>query len=157
EEIIAYAGMQGFAAPDSITADKVTVDGTALRFSDAGTVSLHPLKTDFAAVYGVAGQLIPVNGYSNGQIVAGAAYGSEASGYRLAKTSDFLFPDAYVLSDGSGNNRYPIRAGTDAATVGQALSATEARAVLEEAYRIMSRARAQIRRPLDSRAEVTIS
>jgi uncharacterized protein GlcG (DUF336 family) len=157
EETIAFAGMQGFAAPDSITADKVTVDGTALRFSDAGAVSLHPLKTDYSAIYGVTGQLIPVTGYSNGQIVAGAAYGSEASGYRQAKASDFLFPDAYVLSDGSGNNRYPIRAGTDTATVGQALSANEAKAVLEEAYRIMSRARAQIRRPLDSRAEVTIS
>jgi uncharacterized protein GlcG (DUF336 family) len=157
EEMIALAGMQGFAPPDSITADKITVDGTALRFSDADAVSLHPLKTDFAAIYGTAGQLIAVNGYTAGQIVAGAAYGSEASGYRLAKAADFLFPDAYVLSDGSGNNRYPIRGGTDAAAVGQALSATEARAVLEEAYRIMSRARAQIRRPLDSRAEVTIS
>jgi uncharacterized protein GlcG (DUF336 family) len=157
EETIALAGIQGFAPPDSITADKITVDGTALRFSDAAVGDLHPLKSDFAAIYGVLGQLIPVNGYIVGPIIAGSAYGTEASGYRQAKTTDFLFPDAYVLSDGSGNNRYPVRAGTDAATVGQALSATEARAVLEEAYRVMSRARAQIRRPLDSRAEVTIS
>jgi uncharacterized protein GlcG (DUF336 family) len=158
EETIALAGIQGFAPSDSITADKITVDGTSLRFSDAAVGDLHALKTDFAAMYGVSGQLIPVNGYTTGPIVAGAAYGTEASGYRLAKTTDFLFPDAYVLSDGSGNNRYPIRAATDAAAVGaQALTAAEARAVLEEAYRVMSRARAQIRRPLDSRAQVTIS
>jgi uncharacterized protein GlcG (DUF336 family) len=157
EEIIAFAGMQGFAAPDAITADKITVDGTALRFSDAETVSLHPLKSDFGAIDNTAGGLIPVNGYTLGPIIAGAAYGSEASGYRLATSSDFIFPDAYVLSDGSGNNRYPIRGGTDAAAVAQPLSATEVRAVLEEAYRVMSRARGQIRKPLDSRAEVTIS
>src|SRR3546814_20113693 len=36
-------------------------------------------------------------------------------------------------------------------------SEAEARALLEEAFEIMSRARAQIRRPLDSRAQVTIS
>ncbi len=156
EETIALAGIQGFAPADTITADKITVDGTSLRFSDAAVADLHPLKTDFAAMYGVTGQLIPVNGYTAGPIVAGAAYGTEASGYR--KANDFLFPDAYVLSDGSGNNRYPVRAATDTAVVGAgALTATEARAVLEEAYRVMSHARAQIRRPLDSRAQVTIS
>ena len=39
----------------------------------------------------------------------------------------------------------------------QPLSAAEARAILEEAFLIMSRARAQIRQPLDSRAQVSIS
>jgi uncharacterized protein GlcG (DUF336 family) len=157
EEAIALAGVQGFAPSDSITADKITVDGTSLRFSDATIADLHPLKTDFLGVYGIVGSLIPVNGYTLGSIVAGAAYGSETSGYRQAKSTEFLFPDAFVLSDGAGNDRYPIRSGTDAATVGQALSANEVKAVMEEAYRVMSRARAQIRQPLDSRAQVTIS
>ncbi len=39
----------------------------------------------------------------------------------------------------------------------RALTAAEVRAMLEEAFKIMSAARAQIRRPLDSRAQVTIS
>ena len=157
EEAIALAGIQGFAPPDAITGDKITVDGTALRFSDMRPSDLAPLKTDFAAINNVIGGLVAVTGYSSGAIIAGTPYGSEASGYRLATAGDFAFPDAFVLSNGSGANRYPIRGGTDAATVGQALSAAETRAVLEEAYRVMSRARAQIRRPLDSRAEVTIS
>jgi uncharacterized protein GlcG (DUF336 family) len=157
EEAIALAGIQGFAPPDAITGDKITVDGTALRFSDMRPSDLAPLKTDFAAINNVIGGLVAVTGYSNGTIIPGTPYGSEASGYRLATAGDFVFPDAFVLSNGSGANRYPIRGGTDAAAVGQPLSAAETRAVLEEAYRVMSRARAQIRRPLDSRAEVTIS
>ncbi len=157
EEAIALAGIQGFAPSDSITADKITVDGTSLRFSDAAVQNLSPLQTNFAAVNGTAGTLIPVIGYSDGTIIPGAAYGAEASGYRRVTASEFALSDAFVLTDGAGNNRYPPRAGTDAATVGTALSAAEARAVLEEAFRIMSRARAQIRRPLDSRAQVTIS
>jgi uncharacterized protein GlcG (DUF336 family) len=157
EEAIALAGIQGFAPPDAITGDKITVDGTALRFSDMRPSDLAPLKTDFAAINNVIGGLVAVTGYSNGAIIAGTPYGSEASGYRLATAGDFVFPDAFVLSNGSGANRYPIRGGTDAAAVGQPLSAAETRAVLEEAYRVMGRARAQIRRPLDSRAEVTIS
>src|SRR3546814_4327048 len=50
-----------------------------------------------------------------------------------------------------------LRAGTDGASNSAPLTAAEARAVLEEAFAVMSRARAQIRRPLDSRAQVTIS
>jgi uncharacterized protein GlcG (DUF336 family) len=50
-----------------------------------------------------------------------------------------------------------VRAGTDAAESGTPLSATEVRALLEEAFKIMARARAQIRQPLDSRAQVSIS
>jgi uncharacterized protein GlcG (DUF336 family) len=62
-----------------------------------------------------------------------------------------------VLTDGNGNDRYPIRGGTDGATVAQPLTAIEARAILEEAFAVLSRARAQIRRPLDSRMEATVS
>jgi len=157
EEAIALAGIQGFAPPETITADRITVDGTSLRFSDMRPEHLAPLRTDFAAINGSIGALVAVTGYTAGPIVAGAAYGSEASGYRLRTAAEFAFPDAFVLSNGSGANRYPVRAGTDAGAVSQPLTADETRAVLEEAYRVMSRARAQIRRPLDSRAQVTIS
>ncbi|WP_126177072.1 heme-binding protein [Tsuneonella rigui] len=157
EEAIALAGIQGFAPPDAITADKITVDGTALRFSDMRVTDLSPLKTDFAAINNTLGGLVAVTGYSNGGIIAGTPYGTEASGYRQATSAEFAFPDAFVLSNGGGTNRYPIRAGSDAAAVGQPLSAAEARAVLEEAYAVMRHARGQIRRPLDSRAQVTIS
>ena len=157
EEFIALAGIQGFLPPDAITADKIPVDGTTLRFTDATGAGLHPLQTSFAAVNGSAGSVVAVNGYNAGTILAGVAYGTEASGYRKATSAEFAYSDAFVLTDGSGAGRYPIRGGTDIVAVGQPLSAAETRAVLEEAYRIMSRARAQIRRPLDAPAQVTIS
>ena len=156
EEAIALAGTQGFAAPDAITADKISLDGTLLRFSDMTAADLSPLQSSLGLLAS-AGLLLSVRGYTDGAISAGAAYGSPASGYRQATAGEFAFPDAFVLSDGAGANRYPARAGTDGAAVSQPLTAAETRAVLEEAYRVMSRARAQIRRPLDSRAQVTIS
>jgi len=90
-------------------------------------------------------------------VTAGIAYGSEASGIRASTAAEFSNRDAFVLTDGSGANRYPLRGGTDGATNSAPLTQAEARAVLEEAFAVMSRARAQIRRPLDSRAQVTIS
>jgi uncharacterized protein GlcG (DUF336 family) len=157
EEAIALAGLQGFAAPDSITADRITVDGVSLRYSDMRVADLNPLKNNFPAIQGTIGLLVAVTGYNAGAIVPGTPYGTEASGYRFATSAEFAFPDAFVLSNGSGTNRYPIRGGTDAGSVAQPLTAAESRAILEEAYKVMSRSRAQIRRPLDSRAQVTIS
>ncbi len=157
EEAIALAGIQNFAPPVAITADRITVDGTSLRFTDMTVASLSPLQTSFGAVNGPLGGLVPVNGYTNGTIVAGVTYGSEASGIRPTTTGEFANPDAYVLTDGAGNPRFPIRAGTDGASVAQPLTAAESRAILEEAFAVLSRSRAQIRRPLDSRMQATIS
>lgn len=157
EEAIALAGQQGFAAPATIVADRITVDGTSLPYSDMRVTDLAPLEADFAAINGSRGILTGVTGYNSNAVVAGTPYGSEASGYRFAAAGEFAFPDAFVLSNGAGGNRYPVRSGGDAAAVGQPLSATEVRAVLEEAFRVMSRARGQIRRPLDSPAQVSIS
>jgi uncharacterized protein GlcG (DUF336 family) len=159
EEAIALAATQGFAAPDTITADRISVDGTTLRFSDATLADLrsNPAAAPSFATVLTMGALVSVRGYYDAVasgILAGRAYGTEASGIRAATAAEFGNPDAFVLSDGSGANRYPIIAGTDGAN---ALTAAEVRALLEEAFKIMSAARAQIRRPLDSRAQVTIS
>ena len=151
EEAIALAGTHGFEAPATIVADRIAVDGTTLRYSDAAPSGRG--GASFAGLNGGAGQLVAVPGYANAAIVAGTAYGTEASGVRAATAAEFSSRDAFVLTDGGGANRYPIRAGTD----GAPLTAAEVRAVLEEAFAVMSRARAQIRRPLDSRAQVTIS
>jgi uncharacterized protein GlcG (DUF336 family) len=158
EEFIALAGTQGFAAPATIAADRITVDGTSLRFSDATAGGLlGGGSPSFASLNGTAGNLVAVTGYAAATVIAGTAYGSEASGVRASTIAEFSNRDAFVLTDGSGANRFPLRAGTDASSNPQPLTQAEARAVLEEAFTIMSRARAQIRRPLDSRAEVTIS
>ncbi|HWT43333.1 MAG TPA: heme-binding protein, partial [Sphingopyxis sp.] len=158
EEFIALAGTRGFEAPSTITADKITVDGTSLRFSDATFAGVMSSGgASFASLNGTAGNLVAVIGYANAAVTAGIAYGSEASGIRASTAAEFSNRDAFVLTNGSGTNRYPLRAGTDGATNSAPLTQAEARAVLEEAFAVMSRARAQIRRPLDSRAQVTIS
>lgn len=157
EEAIAVAGTQGFAAPNAIRANRITVDGTSLRFSDMDVGDIGTLQGNFAAINGTAGSLLPVAGYTGGTIVAGSAYGTEASGIRAARPAEFSNPDAFVLTNGAGGNRFPIRGGTDGGAVGQPITAGEARAILEEAFAVLSRARAQIRRPLDSRMQATIS
>ncbi|WP_209348484.1 heme-binding protein [Pontixanthobacter sp. CEM42] len=157
EEAIALAGIQGFAPPVEIAADRITVDGTSLRFTDVAVGDLSPLQTSFGAINGPAGGLVAVTGYSNGMIQQGVAYGTEASGIRQSTAAEFTNQDAYVLTNGAGAGRFPIRAGTDGASVAQPLSAAESRAILEEAFAVLSRSRAQIRRPLDSRMQATVS
>ena len=154
EEAIALAGTQGFTPPTAILADRITVDGTTLRFSDMLASDLAPISSTFDPA---SGTLVPVTGYGGGTITAGTAYGSEASGIRPSTPSEFANSDAFVLTDGSGNPRYPVRAGTDGASNAAPLTAAEVRAVMEAAFAVLSRARAQIRRPLDSRMQATIS
>jgi uncharacterized protein GlcG (DUF336 family) len=158
EEAIALAATAGFEAPEDIRANRVTVDGTALRYSDATVADLRTNPAGAPAFAGLipgTGALTSVTGYyaAGGGVLPGQAYGSEASGIRAATAAEFANPDAFVLTNGAGANRYPIVASTAVA----GLTAAEVRAILEEAFKIMSAARAQIRRPLDSRAQVTIS
>lgn len=161
DERIALAGTVGFEAPVAIRADRITVDGTSLRYSDTDYASLTPVAgASYAATNPALGALVPLTGYYGTPslaILAGTAYGSEASGIRSARPAEFSNPDAFILSDGSGNGRYPAKGGTDIGEVGAPLTAAEVGAILTEAFTVMSRARAQIRQPLDSRAQVSIA
>lgn len=159
EEAIALAATTGFEPPSSIRAERIPVDGTTLKYSDIRAADLRSNPGSPPAFGSIAGGLASVAGYFDaaGGVLAGSAYGSEASGIRASTPGEFSIRDAFVLTNGSGANRFPIRAGTDAAQVTTPLSAAEVRALLEEAFIVMSRARAQIRRPLDSRAQVSIS
>lgn len=159
DEKIALAGTVGFEAPIAIRADRIYVDGTQLRFSDVDYPALTSLAgASFAATVPALGALVPYPGYyPGGGVAAGTAYGSETSGIRPARAVEFPNADAFVLSDGAGNDRFPVRGATDAAEVAQPLTAAEVRAALVQAFAVMTRARAQIRQPLDSRAQVSIS
>ncbi|MDP1913305.1 heme-binding protein [Brevundimonas sp.] len=161
EEHIAFAAGTGLAPAVDIVADRVAVDGTTLRYSDAAAATLMSAPASapgFGTLPAGTGVFTAVPGYYAGSgILAGQAYGTEASGVRKATTGEFNNADAFILTDGSGGPRYPVQAGTDAGSVGASLTAAETRAILEEAFTIMSRARAQIRRPLDSRAQVSIA
>jgi uncharacterized protein GlcG (DUF336 family) len=156
EEAIALAATGGFAPPDAIRADRIPVDGTLLRYSDAnaGDLRTNPSSAPAYSTLGSIGALATVRGYfdATGGVLAGTAYGSEASGIRASTAAEFPNRDAFVLTNGAGANRFPIRGGTDGL-----LSAAEVTAILDEAFKVMSAARAQIRRPLDSRAQVSIS
>ncbi|MEY4838287.1 MAG: hypothetical protein RLZZ475_2146 [Pseudomonadota bacterium] len=156
DEAIALAGTVGFEAPVSVRADRITADGTSLRYTDIEYTQISNVAgSTFAAT---AGALVPVTGYYAGaSLLAGSAYGTEASGIRPSTAAEFSIRDAFVLTNGAGANRFPVRGGTDAGDVTTPLSAAESTAILEEAFKVMSRARAQIRQPLDSRAQVTIS
>lgn len=164
EELVAIAGAFGFAAPAEIRAERVSVDGTLLRFTDREE---RHLLSDPTSAPGLSlmpasdGSLISITGYfdaTNG-VVAGTAYGSAASGIRDALDSENDNPNLYILVGADGTNRFPPRAGTDggAGEVAEPLTANEVRVLLDEAAIVMARARAQIRRPLNSPAQVSIS
>ena len=160
EETIALAATTGFTPSPEITANRFSVDGTLLRYSDATPADFRSnpnAPPSFASINGVVGNLTPVNGYTAGPIIPGTAYGSEASGVRPAQGAEFPgIPEAWVLSNGAGTQRYPVIAGTDGATVGTPLTAAEVRNLLEQAFLVQRAARAQLRFPLDNRAQNTI-
>jgi len=162
EELTAIAGAFGFAAPLNIRAERVSVDGTTLRFTDLDESDLasDPAGAPaFSTLTASVGTLVPVRGYTAAApaIIAGETYQSEASGIRPSSAAEFANRDIFVLSNGAGVNRYPPIAATDGADVTFPLTATEVDRIANEAFDIMTRSRAQIRRPLDSRAQVSIS
>jgi uncharacterized protein GlcG (DUF336 family) len=166
EEAIALAGTVGFDAPTSIRADQITVGGNSLIYSDATLASLMSTPASapaFSTLTATTGSLVAVVAFyplpASGvlSVLPGQAYGTEASGIRKSTTAEFNNPDAYVLSNGTGADRYVPKAGTDAADVGTPLTAAEVTSLLQNAFTVMSNARANIRNPLNSRAEVTIS
>ncbi len=161
DEQIAWAATNNYAAPSTITADKIAIDGTSLRYSDAtnSTIKSTPAQAPAFSTAAGVGSLTPVTGYFAGAVIAGQIYGSEASGIRKASTAEFNNVDGFILTNGSGANRYPATGGSDGADIGaaNALTAGEVSAVLQQAFIIMGRARAAIRQPLNSRAQVTTS
>lgn len=160
DELIAVAATFNRAAPLDRRANRITVDGKTFRFSDAGVDDLasDPAQAPtFAAIDGTAGVLIAVTGYVDAAIRAGTVFGTPASGIRAA-TVGFEGQDAFIFVDNANNNRFPALEGTDAVELGgNQLQANETQALLSNALRVANSARAQIRRPLNSQARVTIS
>ncbi len=162
EEYIALAASTGFEAPAAIRADRVSIDGTLLGYLDATPGNL---RSNPAAPPALGdGSYVAVRGYYDGTgALPGTPYGAPASGYRAVTAAERSAgsvidnADAFILVDNAGNNRFPIRGGTDAGDVPQPLTGAEVKAVAEEAFKVMSRARGAIRQPQDSRMQATIS
>ena len=158
-EIIALAASTGYTAPSSITADKISLAGTTLRYSDAQTswFKSNPADAPPYSTLGSVGAPAAVTGYAAAAVIAGTTYGTDLSGIRAATKAEYSDPDTWVLTNASGANRFPPIGGTDGAEVTMPLSANEVKTLLVQAFDIMTKARAQIRQPLGSRAQVTIA
>lgn len=157
DELVAVAGTRGFDAPANRRADRISVGDTTLRYVDSDSIASNPGAAP-DAVTACLPCLIPVAGYKTpAAITAGVAFSTTASGFRPDTTTPELAGlNAYVLDNGAGVNRFPTRAGTDTPATG-ALTQPEVARILAEAIRIANRARAQIRQPLGSPAQVTMS
>ena len=156
DELIALAATRGFAAPTEVKAERISVDGRTLRYTDAGFDDLRTGPNDvgdFSIINGVEGNLVAVTAYSHGLILQGTEFGRPASGIRPDR-GDYPGLDARVLVDRNRQERFPPRAGTDGA---DALTEDEVRTLVQQALGVANRARAQIRRPLGDYARVTIS
>lgn len=153
DELIAVAGTRGFSAPDDRRADRITADGRTFRFTDAEDLASDPAKAPAldSLIASAAGALSTVAGYNSGAIVAGTAFRTPASGYR-PDTGPFAAQGAVILVDELNQNRFPPRDAPDGLT-----KANEVTVIIQEALKVANRARAQIRRPLGSPVEVTIS
>ncbi len=156
DELIALAGTVNFEPPIDIKANRITVDGKSLRYTDLGTEALKsdPDTATFAAINGTAGALQMVTGYNDAAaIVAGTAYGTAASGIRADGGATYPASlNAFIFVDGTNTNRFAPRAGTDGG-----LTTAEVTDLVTQAITIANRGRAQIRRPLNSPINVTVS
>jgi uncharacterized protein GlcG (DUF336 family) len=153
-ELIAVAGGRGFETPTDRRADRITADGRSLRFTDnEATISTPATAPGFGTIDGTAGALLPVDGYFAGTaVLAGVAYGTPQSGIRPDTNPAFAGLNAYVLVDRNNVNRYPPKPGTDGL-----LTKAEVTEILKGAIDVANRARAQIRQPGGSPAEVTLT
>jgi uncharacterized protein GlcG (DUF336 family) len=163
DEVIAIAGGGGFEPPEQIIASNIAVNGLSLRYTDASTTNL----TTAVSATGTFAPL-PVTGYFAGPApghtaVAGLTYGSIDGLSGIAPDGTFgplLYPGvttrAFVFTDGGGHVLDAPTAG-QAPTGGAAITAAEAQSLVTSALNVAYSARAGIRIPTNSFAQVTVS
>jgi len=160
DEVIAIAGTTGYEAPAQIRADNIAVNGLTLRYTDATSANL---ATPVAAT----GSLSPVTapfyfaGPAAGHTaITGLTYGVAASGVvQDGAIGPVLYPgtttQAFVFTDGAGTVLYQPTAGL--APASGAITADEARSLMVSALNVAFSARAAIRVPTNSFAQVTVT
>lgn len=147
DELVAMAATAGYQPQADHRADRITVGGKTLRYTD---VELSDTLTQgaglsFAGALAL-GSLVPVNGYYAGTAALdGTTFGLSESGYAPATEAGFAGLDAFELVNSDGTPRHPPRAGTDSG-----LSQAEVTEILKDGIAVANRTRAQIRRPLGS-------
>ena len=157
DELIATAATFNFGAPLDRRGDRITADGKTFRYSDVDFDQLSRPAGQGAAFATLPGSLIDVPGfYSKAAVLEGTAFTTLASGI-AADSVDYPGQDAFVLVDPAGATRFRPKDGTDTALGTASLKANEVRTLLTEGLKIANAARAQIRRPTNSQARVTLS
>ena len=155
DELIAVAGASGFAAPADRRANQITVDGRTLRYVDSEALASNPASAPpFASINGPHGQSRSTSPATAATpIVAGVAFGTPASGYR---------PDTNPAFAGHGRvrarrrgQREPLSRRCPGPTA--CSRRHEVTQMLKSGLEVANRARAQIRRPLGSAAQVSVA
>jgi uncharacterized protein GlcG (DUF336 family) len=149
DERIALSAQTGFIAPECIRADRITAGGVTLAYANTAS---QPVAVSATRIAAMPGALLAVDGYYDGAaVLAGTAFGEPASGFSVENGMQ-------VLVDAAQRNRYPASASTaPTAGGGAGMSAVEVQELLKQALGVAAQARAQIRIPVGSAAEVTVS
>ncbi|MFQ5764538.1 MAG: heme-binding protein [Rhodospirillales bacterium] len=168
DEIIALAGQFSFQPPVDIRANRIFVEGKSLRYTDATTASLltNPTAASFAAADTNLGDLVAVTGYAAAATIAGQTFGTVASGFASSTlapvpadptTFDFVGGPVFILYDNAGAARFPPRNSFAPLPAAGGMTANEVTTIIGNALKIAFAGRAQIRRPLNSHIQVTVS
>ncbi|MFZ2005780.1 MAG: heme-binding protein [Stellaceae bacterium] len=162
DEVIALAGSTGYQAPPALDAENIAVNGLTLQYTDA-------TSANFAAPVSATGTFtpLPLAGFFAGPApghtaIAGLTYGSADGASGVAPDGalgPMLYPGttntSYVFTDGAGHVLYAPTNGL--VPVGQAITAAEAQALMTSALNVAYSARAAIRIPTNSFAQVTVT
>ncbi len=163
DEIVAIAGTIGYEAPQQIQASNIAINGITFRYTDATSGNL-------AAPVSASGSFAPLAvpfyfaGAAPGKTsIAGLTYGSSDGLSGVVRDGTFgpvLYPGtanpAYVFTDGAGTVLYPPTAGLVPAG-GVAITVEEARALIVSGLNVAFSARAAIRVPTNSHAQITFA
>ncbi len=151
-ERIAQSAASIYAPSDCIRADKISAGGVSLRYSDSDGALLSSTQTTLPA--GTAsGELQAVAGYrASAAIVAGTAFGEAASGF-MPDGGAWASKSAVLGVSAGAANRFPATASSSL----NGLTALEVSRLLGHGLDVANAARAQIRRPVGSAAQVTLS
>lgn len=148
EERIAMTATLGFEAPSQRIAPNVNL-GKSLRYTDLSYEEIDPLPENLPSLEDSGFVNVPL--YFSGTPRPGVAFGSPASGVAATVRAGVASAN---LTAGGPAPRFPSRGGS--ALGGAELSAREVEALLDSSLLTASRARAAIRRPLDTGARVSI-
>ncbi len=154
DELIAVAASHGFAAPADVRGNRITADGRSFRYVDSEAIASNPASAPLSLIAS-EGALQNVPGYSNGVIAAGVHFGTSAAG--IEADPAFAAENGWQLSDAAGGNRYPAHDSGNPAVAGGGMTQAEVSTLLHQALAIANRARGQIRRPVGSSAQVSIT